>query len=50
MFRYTQNEDVIRLLLMLKTTEQNYPFRLMSERRNTFIALVYKYLFWHPRR
>jgi len=50
MFRYTQNQDVIRLLLMLKTTEQNYPFRLMSERRNTFVALVYKYLFWRPRR
>ena len=50
MYRYTQNQDVIRLLLMLKTSETNYPFRMMSERRNIFVTLVYKYLFWRPRR
>ena len=50
MYRYTQNQDVIRLLLMLKTSETDYPFRMMSQRRSTFVTLVYKYLFWRPRR
>jgi hypothetical protein len=49
MYRFTQNQDVIRLLLMLKTAEQDYPFPLISQRRSTFVGLVYKYLFWRPR-
>jgi hypothetical protein len=46
MYRNTQNQDVVRLLLMLKTVEQDYPFRLMTQRRTTFMDLVFKYVFW----
>jgi len=46
MYRNTQNQDVVRLLLLLKTVEQDYPFRLMSHRRTTFMDLVFKYVFW----
>src|SRR6185503_12980960 len=44
MYRNTQSQDVVRLLLLLKTVEQDYPFRLMSHRRLTFVDLVYKYI------
>jgi len=46
MYRNTHSQDVVRLLLLLKTIEQDYPFRLMSHRRLTFVDLVYKYVFW----
>jgi len=46
MYRNTQSQDVVRLLLLLKTVEQDYPFRLMSHRRLTFMDLIYKYVFW----
>ena len=49
MYRNTQNQDIVRLLLLLKTVEHEYPFRMMSERRTTFMSLIYKYLFWRPR-
>jgi hypothetical protein len=49
MYRNTQNQDVVRLLLLLKTVEREYPFRMMSQRRTTFMSLIYKYLFWRPR-
>ena len=48
MYRYTQNQDVIRLLLKLKTSEEDYPFPMMKQRRNIFMTLLYKYLFWRP--
>ena len=46
MYRNTQSQDVVRLLLLLKTVEQEYPFRLMAQRRTTFMDLIYKYIFW----
>ena len=49
MYRYTQNQNIVRLLLMLKTKDQDYPFPLITQRRSTFVGLVYKYLFWRPR-
>ena len=49
MYRYTQNQDVVRLLLLLKTKEQDYPFPMMKQRRSSFVGLVYKYLFWRRR-
>ena len=50
MYRNTQSQDVVRLLLLLKTIEQDYPFRLITHRRITFVDLVYKYVFWRRRR
>jgi len=49
MYRYAQNQNIVRLLLMLKTKDQDYPFPLITQRRSTFVGLVYKYLFWRPR-
>lgn len=46
MYRNTQSQDVVRLLLLLKTIEPDYPFRLIIHRRTTFLDLVYKYAFW----
>jgi len=48
MYRYTQNQDIIRLLLKLKTSEEDYPPPMMTQRRSTFMSLLYKYLFWRP--
>jgi len=50
MYRNNQNQDVIRLLLLLRTVENEYPFRMMSCRRVNFVNLVYKYVFWRPPR
>ena len=40
MYRYTQNQDVIRLLLLLKTSEQDYPVPMMTLQEFAVILLV----------
>ena len=45
MYRYTQNQAVIRLLLKLKTSDEDYPFPLMKQRRGVFVTLLNKYMF-----
>jgi hypothetical protein len=44
MYRLNRNQDVIELLLKLKDFEQEYPVRLLSVRRASFIALVARYV------
>jgi len=47
MYRNNQSQDVVRLLLMLRTLEHDYPVPMMSRRRLTFVELVYRYVFWY---
>jgi len=45
MYRSNQNQDVVRLLLRLKAFENEYPIRMFSTRRTSFIMLIARYIF-----
>jgi hypothetical protein len=40
MYRSNQNQDIIRLLLRLRAYEQDYPIRLFSMRRISYLVLI----------
>jgi hypothetical protein len=40
MYRSNQNQDIIRLLLRLRAYEQEYPIRLFSMRRISYLVLI----------
>jgi hypothetical protein len=44
MYRLNHNQDIIELLLKLKDFEEEYPVRLISVRRASFLALVARYV------
>ena len=44
MYRLNHNQDVIELLLKLKEFEQEYPVRLLAVRRESYVALVARYV------
>jgi len=44
MYRSNRNQDIIRLLLRLKTFEADYPFRMYSMRRVSFMVLISEYV------
>ena len=44
MYREKQNQEIIRLLYRLKMMEQDYPVRMFSTRRMTFMGLIARYL------
>jgi hypothetical protein len=44
MYRINQNQEIVRLLLKLKDTEDDYPVRLWSYRRTSFVMLVARYV------
>jgi hypothetical protein len=44
MYRAKENQEIVRLLYRLKVIEQDYPVRLFSTRRMTFIGLLARYL------
>lgn len=44
MYRLNHNQDIIELLLKLREFEQQYPVRLLVARRNSFIALLNRYI------
>ncbi|HLE90241.1 MAG TPA: hypothetical protein VI753_03755 [Anaerolineales bacterium] len=44
MYREKQNQEIVRLLYRLKMMEQDYPVRMFSTRRMTFMGLVAQYL------
>jgi hypothetical protein len=45
MYRSNQNQDVVRLLLRLKSLENEYPLRMFSTRRTSFISMITRYVF-----
>ena len=45
MYRSNQNQDVVRLLLRLKSQEREYPLRMFSTRRTSYIMLIARYIF-----
>ena len=44
MYRLNQNQEIVRMLLRLKEIEDDYPVRLWSYRRNTFVTLIARYI------
>jgi hypothetical protein len=44
MYRAKENQEIVRLLYKLKLAEQEYPVRMFSTRRMTFIGLLARYL------
>lgn len=44
MYRINQNQEVVRMLLKLKDSEEDYPVRLFSYRRTSFVMLVARYI------
>jgi hypothetical protein len=44
MYRSNQNQDIVRLLLRLRTLENSYPTRLYSLRRVSFLVLISQYV------
>jgi hypothetical protein len=44
MYRINQNQEVVRMLLKLKDIEEDYPVRLFSYRRTSFVTLVARYI------
>jgi hypothetical protein len=44
MYRAKENQEIVRLLYRLKMVEQDYPVRMFSTRRMTFIGLLSRYL------
>jgi hypothetical protein len=40
MYRLNQNQEIVRLLLKLKEIEDDYPVRLFSYRRTSFVMLL----------
>jgi len=44
MYHSNQNQEIIRLILRLRTLEQDYPNRMLSARRVSFLVLVSQYL------
>jgi hypothetical protein len=44
MYRINQNQEVVRMLLKLKDIEEDYPVRLFSYRRTSFMILIARYI------
>jgi len=44
MYRINQNQEVVRMLLKLKDIEEDYPVRLFSYRRTSFVILLARYI------
>jgi hypothetical protein len=44
MYHSNQNQEIIRLILRLRTVEQDYPNRMLSARRVSFMILITQYL------
>ena len=44
MYRINQNQEVVRMLLKLKDIEEEYPVRLFSYRRTSFMMLLSRYI------
>jgi len=44
MYRINQNQEVVRMLLKLKDIEEDYPVRLFSYRRTSFMTLIARYI------
>ena len=43
-YRSNQNQDIIRLLLRLRAYEQEYPSRMYSRRRVSYLVLISEYI------
>ena len=44
MYRSNQNQDIVRLLLRLRTLDANYPNGLYTLRRVSFLVLISQYV------
>ncbi len=44
MYHSNQNQEIIRLILRLRALEQEYPDRMLSARRVSFLTLISQYV------
>jgi hypothetical protein len=44
MYQSDHNQEVIRLILRLRTVEQDYPDRMLTARRVSFLILISQYI------
>jgi hypothetical protein len=44
MYRSKNNQEIVGLLLKLKTFENEYPYGMFSYRRSSFLMLIARYL------
>jgi len=44
MYRSNQNQDIVRMLLRLRTLEHEYPSGLYSMRRVSFLVMISQYI------
>jgi hypothetical protein len=44
MYRLNHNQEIIEILLKLREFEEEYPVRLLTARRLSFIALISRYI------
>ncbi len=44
MYRSNQNQDIVRLLLRLRTLDDSYPNGLYSLRRVSFLVMISQYV------
>ena len=44
MYREKESQEIVRLLYRLKMAEQEYPLRMFTMRRMTFMGLLARYL------
>ena len=44
MYRSKHNQDIVGLILRLKTFEDEYPYGMFSYRRSSFLMLIARYL------
>jgi len=45
MYRSNQNQDIVRLLMRLRAFEEEYPVRMFTTRRTSFILLIARYIY-----
>jgi len=44
MYNSNQNQEVVRLILRLRTLEEDYPNRMLTARRDSYVTLVSQYV------
>lgn len=44
MYRSKNNQEIVGLLLKIKTIEGEYPFGMFSYRRSSFLVMIARYL------
>ncbi len=44
MYRTREKREIVKMLLQLKAFEEEYPIRMFTERRTSFLILIAQYI------